>query len=661
MCGFAGYLTLDFNSLNRPEEIVARMALAIAHRGPDDSGVWVDAQAGIALGHQRLSIIDLSAAGHQPMHSLNGRYVMVFNGEIYNHLDLRLELEKKACFSINWQGYSDTETLLAGFELWGVEATLKQTVGMFAIALWDREEKSLILARDRFGEKPLYYGWVGNGANIAFVFGSELKAIRAYPGYANPLSREALALYMRFSYVPAPHSIYHNIFKLEPGCVLDINSVLPPSLKMPPSPPAMHEGFSLRRWWSLEHVAQSGVQNQITDDTEAVIVLEERLTDAVRLQSLADVSVGAFLSGGIDSSTIVAVMQQQARRPIKTFTVGFEEAGFDESYHARAVANHLGTDHSELFVTAVEAQSVIPKLPAMYDEPFADSSQIPTHLICKAARQHVTVSLSGDAGDELFGGYNRYILGTRIWHMLSFLPIPVRQTLSKTIAAMPVSSLDTLGKIIGVSRTGEKLQKLGNAIYGAQNLSDFYSNLVSQWHETDCVVKMDGAQLSSLENASNVPQNLSNIERMMYIDSITYLPDDILCKVDRAAMSISLETRVPFLDHRLAELAWQLPMHMKIRGNEGKWLLRQILYKYVPRELIDRPKTGFSIPLGNWLRGPMRDWAESLLAEDRLEKEGYLHPSPIRKKWKEHLTGQRDHTSCLWTVLMFQAWLEEAS
>ena len=658
MCGFAGFLNFGSGAggMDGPAmtAVAGRMADALHHRGPDDAGAWADVQAGIALGHRRLAVVDLSAAGHQPMHSDGGRYVMAFNGEIYNHLALRAELA-----GINWRGHSDTETLLAGFEAWGVEATLQKTVGMFAIALWDKQAQTLTLARDRFGEKPLYYGWVGQGANAVFVFGSELKALRAYPGFANPVSREALAQYMRFMYVPAPLSIYEGVYKLEAGCLLTLHG----------------GGVQTTRWWSLADTVQAGAQNQITDEVVAVDALEQCLADAVRLQSLADVPLGAFLSGGVDSSTIVALMQQQAKLggsgPVKTFTVGFEEAGFDESPHANAVAQHLGTDHSELFVTSAEAQAVIPQLPTMYDEPFADSSQIPTHLVCKAARQQVTVALSGDAGDELFGGYNRYFWGPRIWNRLVWLPYPVRQLLGKAMAAVPADGWDGLGSKLGVVRVGEKLNKLGRALRGVRNMDDLYLNLVSEWQDPASVVKGEICRAgfnppwpnefgpTKQPQSIDVPPNQSAAERMMYRDSMSYLPDDILCKVDRAAMACSLETRVPFLDHRVAELAWRLPLHMKIRGNEGKWALRQVLYRHVPRELIERPKAGFGIPVGQWLRGPLRDWAESLLDAQRLQAEGFFHPAPIRARWAEHLAGQRDHTTSLWAVLMFQAWLAE--
>lgn len=673
MCGVAGFLISNINSMGQLEEIVTNMVLNIAHRGPDDAGAW--AEMGVALGHRRLSVIDLSEAGHQPMESGSGRFVIAFNGEIYNHMELRAQLEKISGLKKSWIGHSDTETLIAGFEAWGVEVTLKRSVGMFAFALWDRKNKELTLARDRFGEKPMFYGWSGSGTNSAFVFGSELKAIRAYPGFDNQVSREALSLYMRFNYVPAPHSIYTNIFKLEPGCMLTIASGTTPTINALLRPPFNIGQMAITRWWSLASAVQYGAGNQITEEAEVLNALEHRLGEAVRLQSLSDVPIGAFLSGGVDSSTIVALMQQQTMHQVKTFTVGFEEAEFDESPNARAVAKHLGTDHTELFVTANEAQDVIPKLPYFYDEPFADSSQIPTYLVCKAASHKVTVALSGDAGDELFGGYNRYFWGPRIWSRLAWLPFPARQLLGRLICNIPIPSLDSLGRAVnafipsnqGILRTGDKAHKLGLRLSSVRNMDDLYLSLVSEWQDPDQVVKGVVPRTFVEKNAArsflDIPlPDLGTEEhqlRMMYLDSMTYLPDDILCKVDRAAMATSLETRVPFLDHRVVELAWQIPLHMKIRGNESKWALRQVLHKYVPRELIDRPKAGFGIPVGQWLRGPLKDWAESLLAESRLETEGYFYPSLIRQKWAEHLSGLRDHTGSLWTVLMFQAWLEE--
>jgi asparagine synthase (glutamine-hydrolysing) len=668
--------------------------MAIKHRGPDDVGSWADVSAGLALGFRRLSILDLSIAGHQPMLSSSGRFAMTFNGEIYNHNDLRDLLSASNLSQLNhpWRGHSDSETLLACIEVWGLEKTLQKTVGMFAIALWDMHERTLYLARDRFGEKPLYYGWVANTNTTeqSFVFGSELKALRAYPGFDNQVSREALALFMRFTYVPVPYSIYQNIFKLEPGCMLSLKTntsgylvqcdmlnrapLVANALSSPPRPPFEQAGLRINRWWSMASVVETGAKNQITTEIDALKTLEQRLKDAVRVQSLADVPLGAFLSGGVDSSCIVALMQTQSSKPVKTFTVGFEEAGFDESPHARAVARHLGTDHNELFVSAKQAQEVIAELPIMYDEPFADSSQIPTHLVCKAARQQVTVALSGDAGDELFGGYNRYFWGPRIWTRLAWLPYPARQVLGAAIKSLPTGGWDALSRPLNAMlpesksfvRAGDRAHKLAARLSGVHNLDDLYNSLVSEWQDPAKVVKGTGweigANLQMPVSMLTDPLPALGTEqrqlRMMYRDTMTYLPDDILCKVDRAAMATSLETRVPFLDHRVAELAWRLPLDMKIRDGQGKWALRQVLYKYVPKELIDRPKAGFAIPVGQWLRGPLRDWAEALLDEKRLEVEGYFFPKPIRDKWLQHLTGRFDHTTSLWAVLMFQSWLE---
>jgi asparagine synthase (glutamine-hydrolysing) len=693
MCGFSGFLTNDARVLSRAEAEASSMALAIQHRGPDDAGAWSDAATGIALGFRRLSILDLSSAGHQPMRSGSGRFVMTFNGEIYNHTDLRdlLSVSQPGKPAHNWRGHSDSETLLAGFEVWGIEETLQKAVGMFAIALWDTQTRTLHLARDRFGEKPLYYGWVTTTNTVAqaFVFGSELKALRAYSGFANPISRESLAMFMRFTYVPAPYSIYQNIYKLEPGCLLSISTnnnstlkqasnlhdmthvtSLPIAPAAPLRPPALQGGMRMQRWWSLAAVVEAGAQKQIRSEEEAIKTLEQHLKDAVRKQSMADVPLGAFLSGGVDSSTVVALMQAESSKPIKTFTVGFEEAGFDESPHARAVAKHLGTEHNEFFISAEQAHAVITDLPMIYDEPFADSSQIPTYLVSKAARQQVTVVLSGDAGDELFGGYNRYLWASRIWGRLAWLPYPARQVLGSVIRSVPTAGWNALSRPVNAllptskkfARAGDRAHKLASRLISVHNLDELCSSLVYEWQDPAEVVKGAGGIVCEPPSMLSDPWPAAGAEqnqlRMMYRDSMTYLPDDILCKVDRAAMATSLETRVPFLDHRVAELAWQLPLNMKIRNGQGKWALRQVLYKYVPKVLIDRPKAGFALPVGQWLRGPLKDWAEALLDEKRLEIEGYFYPKPIRDKWLQHLSGRFDHTPSLWAVLMFQSWLE---
>jgi asparagine synthase (glutamine-hydrolysing) len=644
MCGLAGFIALAGSATLEADGV--RMADAIAHRGPDDSGVWSDAAAGVCLAHRRLSIIDRSTAGHQPMRSTSGRFVLVFNGEIYNHLDIRDELTAAGAAPV-WRGHSDTETLLAAFEHWGVKATVSRAVGMFAIALWDRRERRLTLVRDRLGEKPLYHGWVGRGANRTLVFGSELKALRAYPGFDNGVSRDALALYMQHCAVPAPYSIYRDIFKLAPGHMLTFDLT------------GSAEATRIETFWRLSDVVRQGMADPIRSEAEAVAALEVALSRSVSLQAVADVPVGVFLSGGVDSSTIAALMQAQSGRRIQTFTVGFDDEKFDEAPHARAVARHLGTDHHETRLTPADALSVISRLPTLYDEPFADSSQIPSHLICREARQRVTVAMSGDAGDELFGGYNRYFWSRRIWRRVRWLSPGLRRQLATVIHLLPTSVWDGVGASlpggIGVSRLGDKAYKLAHRLKSVNSVDDLYRSLVTEWPAS---VVRGADRLPTLLDDSAAVEGVSEAEhRMMFWDSLTYLPDDILTKVDRAAMGIGLETRAPFLDHRVVELAWRLPLQMKMRQGMGKWALRQVLYKYVPRELIERPKTGFGVPIGDWLRGPLRDWAGGLLEESRLIEEGYLEPAPIRETWKQHLSGRYDWTARLWCVLMFEAWL----
>lgn len=617
----------------------------------------MNAEAGIALGHRRLAIIDLSPAGHQPMHSACGRYVIAFNGEIYNHLELRQELER-AGRTGTWHGHSDTETLLACFVSWGVRATLDRSVGMFAIALWDRLDRRLYLARDRFGEKPLYYGWTRG----AFVFGSELKALRRYPGFDNTIDRDVVALYLQFGYVPAPYAIYRHIYKLQPGCVLSLSLADAASAPaVAPFAPARHGGLTLEHYWKLSDVVQLGLANPILDERAALEELEATLLNAVRLQSVADVPLGAFLSGGIDSSTIVALMQAQATRPVRTFTIGFDDNNFNEAEYAKAVAKHLGTDHTELYVTPQQARDVIPLLPQLYCEPFGDSSQIPTYLVSQMARQHVTVSLSGDAGDELFGGYNRYFWARRVWNRLSWMPQSARTMAAAVIQGVPAGVWDGIGgKLPGAARTarlGEKAHKVARRFGTVSSLAGLYRSLLVEWPPDSGVVPGSRSLPTLLDDRDAVPDVLEPENSMMAWDTMTFLADDILPKVDRAAMGVSLETRVPFLDHRVAELAWRIPLHMKVRDGQGKWALRQVLYRHVPRQLIERPKAGFAIPVDQWLRGPLRDWAEGLLSESRLRQEGYLNPEPIREAWTQHRQGTHDWTPRLWSVLMFQAWL----
>lgn len=645
MCGLTGFWQPRNFSADAAQAIALKMADCIAHRGPDDSGVWVDDEVGIVLAHRRLSIVDLSPAGHQPMLSGSDRFVMAFNGEIYNHLDLRQKLPAQA-----WRGHSDTETLLAGFEAWGIEATLKKTVGMFAIALWDREERVLTLARDRIGEKPLYYGF----QNDMFIFGSELKALKAHPDFLGEIDRDVLCLYLRHCYIPAPYSIYKGIKKLLPGTYLQ----LPLCENM-----NVLRSISPKEYWNLAEVAAQGVAKPfIGNDAEAVEALDSQLKQSVGLQMMADVSLGAFLSGGVDSSAVVALMQAQSMRPVKTFTIGFDEQGYNEAVYAKAVAEHLGTDHAELYVSSAEAMRVIPQLGRMYDEPFADSSQIPAFLVSQMAKKHVTVSLSGDAGDELFCGYNRYALADT-WRRIERVPFGVRKMAGCMIKSLAPTTWDAFFRQASKLKNmppnmGEKLGKLASRLETVDGVNELYYSLVSEVDNSEQVV-IGGHEPATWLTEEGMKSSFDDPKlHMMFMDAMTYLPDDILVKVDRAAMANSLETRVPFLDYRVVELAWTLPMSMKVRDGNSKWILRQVLYQYVPRQLIERPKAGFGIPLGEWLRGPLRDWVEALLNDHRLKREGYFNVQYVREKWREHLEGRRNNQSFLWNVLMFQVWLE---
>ncbi len=644
MCGLAGFLA----SSSVEDVILCKMANNIAHRGPNGSGHWIDSFSGVGLAHQRLAILDLTNAGAQPMASPGGRYVIVFNGEIYNHLMLRDLLQNEDGIHAVWRGYSDTETLLACIEVWGLEKTLQKLIGMYAFALWDKCEKKLFLARDRVGEKPLYYGWQGSGNNKSFLFGSELKALKAHPSFSAKVDRGSLTLLLRHNYIPAPYSIYEGISKLEPGSILSV------SLSNPDP--------EITKYWDLVDIARKGKAASFAGTPmQAVDELEKLGRSAVYQQMVADVPLGAFLSGGVDSSTIVALMQAQSSRPVKTFTIGFNEEGFNEALHAKKVANHLGTDHTELYVAPNQAMEVIPKLPSLYCEPFADSSQIPTYLVSRLAKQRVTVSLSGDAGDELFCGYNRYKLTAQLWKKLSLTPAPMRVAASKLITSISPAAWDKLGEIIPAGKSyvalGDKMHK-GAGVLGSADFNELYLLMVSQVPNPANWVMGGYEPPTKLIGNSPLLDKFSDIEEMMLLDTISYLPDDILVKVDRAAMGVSLEGRVPFLDHRIVEFAWTLPLDYKLRNGQTKWPLRQLLYRYVPKELIERPKMGFGVPISDWLRGPLRDWAETLLAEDRLRREGYFHAEIIRSKWVEHLSGKRNWQSQLWTILMFQAWLE---
>lgn len=652
MCGITGFWHPAGLQADRADPVGRAMALRIASRGPDDAGTWSDLDNGIVLAHRRLAIVDLSAAGHQPMHSPSSRYVIVFNGEIYNHAELRQRLEKEAPSFVPsaWRGHSDTETLLAAFDAWGVEETLRRAIGMFAIALWDREQRSLTLARDRIGEKPLYYGWQGSGAQKTLLFGSELKALHAHPSFRASVDRQSLVLFMRHGYVPAPRSIHDGIAKVPPGCLVVLRPGQEPQLL---------------RYWSAVDVALRGAsESRRMSDEHAVEELDTLLRSAVRQQMMADVPLGAFLSGGIDSSTIVALMQAQSSQRVKTFSIGFHEEGYNEAEHAKRVAAHLGTDHTELYVTPQEAMQVVPSLPAIYDEPFGDSSQIPTFLVSKMARQHVTVALSGDAGDELFGGYTRYLLTQKLWGRIERIPRPLRQTAAAALLGVSEATWNRLGTAAGrmapsiqrFNRLGEKLHKGARAI-AKPNANHVYLSTVSQWADPGRVVPGVTEPQTPLTGASPELDSLADVPRMMALDLMTYLPDDILVKVDRAAMGVSLETRVPMLDHRVVEFAFALPLEQKVRGDVAKWILRQVLYRYVPREMIERPKMGFGVPIDSWLRGPLRGWAEDLLDPARIRREGHLDAVQVQAAWTDHVSGRANRQYELWNVLMFQAWL----
>jgi len=637
MCGLAGYLGHE----EQPPGIAVAMGDAIRHRGPDDSGIWLDEGAGIGLAHRRLSILDLSPAGHQPMVSPSGRWVIAFNGEIYNHVALRRELEQNGSAPV-WRGHSDTETLLAAIEAWGVDRTLRYSVGMFAMALWDRTERSLWLARDRIGEKPLYYGWQGS----TFLFGSELAALRVHPAFSARIDRSSLSLLLRHNYVPAPCSIFEGIRKLPPATWLKV------SLTERNSRPI--------QYWSLAETAVRGVREPFAgSEQDAIESLERLLGDAVEGQMASDVPLGSLLSGGIDSTLVTALMQVRSDRPIRTFTIGFEEEAYDESGYARAIAQHLGTDHTELKLSGRDALSLVPELPRLYDEPFADSSQLPTHLVMRLARKSVTVALSGDGGDEFFGGYNRYLLAPRLWQRIRMVPSPLRVPLLRLATCVYARSPTGLD----VAQVGDKLARLTRlfAAKRVDGVDDLYAALVSEWDNPANVVLGGSLPTTMLDERDQWPALVDPAERMMALDALTYLPGDVLAKVDRAAMAISLETRAPFLDRDVMEFAWTLPISMKLRKGRGKWILRQVLRRHVPDELMERPKMGFGIPLDQWLRGPLRDWAEALLDAKRLREDGFFDVAAVRRTWEKHIAGREQYGYRLWSVLMFQAWTDQSA
>jgi asparagine synthase (glutamine-hydrolysing) len=646
MCGIAGFVG-NCGRAGDEELIVHRMADAIAHRGPDDYGVWVDTEAGVALAHRRLSIVDLTPAGHQPMLAESGRLALTFNGEIYNHAELRTELERCGA-APRWRGHCDTEVLLAAISAWGVHRALNCAVGMFAFGLWDRSERTLILARDRMGEKPLYYGSAGR----TFLFGSELSALKAHPSFDGAIDRGALSLLLRHNYIPAPYAIYKGIRKLPPGTYLVLK--------------AGDKSGRIETYWDVSKVAAQGARYPFSGTpAEAVEHTDALIRQSLKGQMMADVPLGAFLSGGIDSSTVAALMQTLSPLPVRTFSIGFEEEAYDEAPHARAIAHHLGTDHTELYITAKEAMAVVPQLSSLYSEPFADVSQIPTFLVSQLARQHVTVALSGDGGDELFSGYPRYQLADQMWTLLSSVPQRLRKAISYLARSIPAAQYDRLLRQpmrllrppTQMKSIGEKLHKAAG-IVGLSSPDEVYRILVSLWQQPDQVVLGGSEPETPLTCGNAAVHIIEPVRRMMYFDLQGYLPDDILVKVDRASMAVGLEARVPLLDHRLVEFTWTLPLALLRREGQSKWPLRQVLDRYVPRKLTERPKMGFGVPIDSWLRGPLKEWAENLLDERRLTCEGFFNPGPIRAAWSAHQEGLSSLQYQLWGVLMFQAWHE---
>jgi asparagine synthase (glutamine-hydrolysing) len=638
MCGITGFWNIKRQiQITSPKEVIQKMADAIIHRGPDSSGLWWDEKAEIYFGHRRLAIIDLSSAGHQPMVSRSGLSVLSYNGEIYNSDELRKQLIAAGC---QFKGYSDTEVILEACEHWGVEKTAQNLIGMFAFSFWDARTQQLALVRDRVGKKPLYWG-IQQGV---LLFASELKALTLHPCWSPQIDRQALSSYFDYNYVPAPSSIYQNIQKLRPGRILTIH--------------ASGKTEESIYWDFLQIAANSLISRDNRSESELQEALDVLLRDAVKRRMISDVPLAAFLSGGIDSSLIVALMQGESSRAVKTFSIGFHEAGYNEATYAAAVARHLGTDHHELYLHSEEAQSIIPQIPDWFDEPFADVSQIPTFLVSKLARQQVTVSLSGDGGDELFAGYNRYFFGNNLWNLLAKIPKPARSLLEKSLLSVSPMAWDKFAAKIPVlkkqGRLGDKIHKL-SGLLSASNREEFYQLAISHWGNPHALVKGENSGIVSGRQGNDY-SNFNFVEYMQYKDTLGYLPDDILTKVDRASMAVSLEARTPFLDHRVVEFAWTLPMNMKIRQGKGKWLLRSLLNRYVPINLIERPKMGFSVPIDAWLRGPLREWSEQLLSEHELRKDDILNPQPIRQRWQEHLSGKRNWQYSLWGVLMFQAW-----
>jgi asparagine synthase (glutamine-hydrolysing) len=640
MCGIAGMVDWRAaTSAERLRSIGEAMIETVRHRGPDAGAVWVEAEGGVALGQRRLAIIDLSSGGAQPMHSADRRYVITFNGEIYNYRDIRRELQAAGR---SMRSDSDTEVLLEACALWGVEAAIERAIGMFAFALWDRKTRSLVLARDRLGIKPLYYA----ASPQRVLFASQLKAFRAAPDWTPTIDEDAVVGYLRHAYIAQPRSIYREAEKLAPGHILTLRQGVTPAPKC---------------FWDLRGIAVAGQRrNDPAPDADAAVErLDALLRDSVNLRMIADVPLGAFLSGGIDSSTVVALMQAQSARPVKTFSIGFHESGYDEAQCAKRVAAHLGTDHTEFYVEPRHALDVIPQLPEWFDEPFADSSQIPTYLVSELTRKHVTVALSGDGGDELFAGYNRYLWAERVAHAMRLLPAPLRSASASALRALAPQSWNRMFAFVPAgwrpALPGDKLHKI-TTLLGNPAPDAIYRRLVSQWERPEAVAATGSEPRGVLWDETVARDFPELVARMQFLDMATYLPDDILTKVDRATMAVGLEGRVPLLDHRVVAYSWSLPLSLKVRAGRGKWLLRRVLDRYVPRSLIDRPKMGFGVPIDAWLRGPLRDWAESLLTPARLKSYGFVRVEPVRRAWQEHVEGTHNWQHPLWTVLMLQAW-----
>ena len=641
MCGITGFVRPGGLAPGEGESIGRAMRDVLVHRGPDDSGVWVECRYGVVLAHRRLSIVDLSSAGHQPMFSPSQRYVIILNGEIYNHDCLRRRVEEKSERLVNWRGTSDTEVLLAAIDRFGVEETLNQVVGMFAFVLWDRRDKTLYLARDRIGEKPLYYGWQDRD----LLFGSELKSFRVHPSFIGAIDESTIPLFLRYGYVPSPWSIFRGVEKVPPATILrfEVESGAFVVNAMPVA----------RQYWSLHRVVENGLAKPFTgDENEAVDELDGLLATVIDLQTKADVPLGAFLSGGVDSSTIISLMQSRSLQAVKTFTIGFSDPSYNEADSARAIAEHLGTDHTERYVSPEDARDVIPRLPSLYDEPFADCSQIPTVLMCSLAREDVTVVLSGDGGDEVFGGYDRYFRLLRFWGIHERVPFALRSPSVRLIQTI-------VGSGLRGGRLRTRLRTLAN-ILDAPSPEILYRYCVSGWKRPSDIMSKSEAASAAIEDVAYWPTPGDLQGRLMAIDTITYLPDDVLVKVDRAAMGVGLETRVPFLDHRILEFAWRLPPHFKMRDGAGKWILRRVLGRYIPPQLYERPKRGFGIPLASWLRGPLREWAESLLQSHEIGAIGIFDRDVVRRTWHAFLGGRDDLCTGMWTILMFQAWRAES-